>query len=143
MKKLEKREESGDTNDRLQDTLRLIQKTIKEKIAYAVSGGVNATKLSNEVQHYQKQNEQDQIMFDLRDSLQRIEHELTQSRVFETALETAELDLHRVNGKPEKEHESLRNLLWQAAKLCTRRVKTGWNRIVSLAWKGKNNKGKK
>lgn len=116
LNELEKRERNQTTMATLQYTLEHLQRTLHQSIKEVAPG---------------KQGHENTLK-ELRDTLMRIEKELTMSRAFAVAWETAEVQLYGEKTKHTEERESLRGLLWQAAKLSARRIKRGVLRIVTL-----------
>jgi len=134
---LEKGEKRHTSMDALQTTLQSIQNQLEESRAYAVAWEVAETELKGERQHQNEQKKRNQTLEELQETLQCIEQQLIESRAFALAWETAEVELQNEVKEREKEHESLRRLLWQAAKLSARRVKNAVLWILPFTGKGK------
>ena len=127
---LEKREKNYSDMDLLLQTLRDIQ-TQLQKSKVLTKDKAQGTPPQKQVVLDKGQN---QALMDLRNSLERIEKDLVESRAFATAWQIAEVELYNEHAKSEEEHESLRFLVGQALRLAGRRVKNGVLRVVTLGW---------
>jgi hypothetical protein len=124
---LEKVGNGRTTIDDLHSTLKHIDKTLQEK--------PHGMELRDD---HNKPTEHKKALTDLRRTLQNIEKTLTESRAYAVAWETAEVELYNEKTEHEKERESIRGLLWQAAKLSGRRLKNGLRRVFdTFGWKKK------
>mmetsp|Transcript_21065 Transcript_21065/g.40014 ORF Transcript_21065/g.40014 Transcript_21065/m.40014 type:complete len:214 (+) Transcript_21065:404-1045(+) len=77
--------------------------------------------------------EHEDTITELLDTIRKVHDNLVQANAYAVAWETAEVELWREKkeyDKLEKEHESVRKLLWQATKLTGRRIKNLLKRMI-------------
>jgi hypothetical protein len=133
----------------LTETMHRIEETLEESKAYAVAWETAEVELKKEMEERGDMKENRELLRDLQYTLERIESRLAASKAYALAWETAEVEVQREKGLYEQEHkklenekelnvlyqeehESIRRLLWQAAKLTFRKAKNVVRRLLFL-----------